>query len=93
MNKKDVYKFCYYMARDNKSLDTSTVSDLLILLGFYGGGKELRIISDVIELMKNETERPYKCVLCQKYDVECIHYENKGRHCQYWLGDIKGVTQ
>ena len=92
MNKKDVYKFCYYMARDNKSLDTSTVSDLLILLGLYEGINALKVISDFIELMKNETERPFKCVGCAEPSVgNCYLWRHDSRHCQNWNGDIKGV--
>ena len=92
MNKKDVYKFCYYMARDNKKLDTSTVSDLLILLGFYGGENDLKAISDFIELMKNETELNYRCVGCDEPSKnDCYLYKHDRRHCQNWNGDIKGV--
>ena len=85
MNKKDVYQFCYYMARDNKKLDIEVIEELFSLLKIFDRDEKLKEINDFIEKMRNGTELPTKCIGCfDSGAMECCFYKGDGRHCQNW---------
>lgn len=92
MIKKDVYIFCFYMANNNKSIDLQAFDDLCELLNMPNDLEKARVINDFLELMKNETEIPTKCVGCeQSTNDDCIWYHDTARPCGHWNGNIKGV--
>jgi hypothetical protein len=94
MNKKDVYQFCYYMARDNKKLDIEVLKELFSLLGLDRDLPKVEEVNAFLEKMRSGTELPTKCIGCfDSGAMECCFYKGDGRHCQNWLGDIKGVTE